>query len=167
MVTGNKRGIRNPGDAAVSSSGPFLSLVPRCPRLARAALDWRMFARCPRQEQCCRGTGWKGLHPDRNAGVGCRKGAGSSWQMPFFFPDYREPGCFFVFVFVFFMITVIIIPEKKPSTGRGGLCCSHLSGFTSGTGCDTWNLVVPGSHRTWSHSVLGERENFWVTDHSV
>ena len=160
MVMGNKREIRNPGDAAVSSSGPFLSLVPRCPRLARAALGWRMFARCPRQEQCCRVTGWKGLHPGRNAGVGCRKGAGSSWQMPFLFPDYREQG-------FFFMITVIIILEKKPSTGRGGLCCSHLSGFTPGTGYDTWNLEVQGSHRTWLHSVLDERENFWVTDRSL
>ena len=65
------------------------------------------------------------------------------------------------------MITVIIILEKKPSTGRGGLLCSHLSGFTPGTGCDTWNLEVQGSHRTWLHSVLGERENFWVTDRSL
>lgn len=68
--------------------------------------------------------------------------------------------------FFFFMITVIIILEKKPSTGRGGLCCSHLSGFTSGTGCDTWNLEVQGSHRTWSQCIgrkgkfLGDR---WIT----
>ena len=66
------------------------------------------------------------------------------------FLNYREPG-------LFFMITVIIILEKKASTGRGGLCCSHLSVFTPGTGCDTWNLEVQGSHRTWSHCVLGER----------
>lgn len=84
------------------------------------------------------------------------KGAGSSWQMSFLFCDYREPGLF--------IIVIIIITEKrKPSTGRGGLLCSHLSGFTPGTGCDTWNFEVQGIQRTWSYSVLGERGNSWVT----
>lgn len=46
------------------------------------------------------------------------------------------------------------------------LLCSHLSGFSPGTGCDTWNFEVQGIQRTWLHSLLGERRNFWVTDGS-
>lgn len=44
------------------------------------------------------------------------------------------------------------------------LLCSHLSGFPPD--CDTWNFEVQGIQRTWLHSLLGERRNFWVTDGS-
>lgn len=140
-------------------AGPFLSLEPRCPHLAGAALGQRRFAGRPPQEQCCRVTGWKGLYLGRIRGRERGKGAGSSWQMSFLFRDYREPGFFIIII-----IIIIINEKRKPSTGRGGLLCSHLSGFTPGTGCDTWNFEVQGIQRIWSYSVLGERENFWVTD---
>ena len=140
----------------MSSCGLSLSLAPRCPCLAGAALDLRMFARHPPRQQCHRVTGWEGLYTGRKVGVRIRKGGRIILQTSFLFCDYREPG--------FFIIVIIIIIEKrKPSTGRGGLLCSHLSGFTPGTGCDTWNFEVQGIQRTWSHSVLGERENSWVT----
>ena len=53
---------------------PSLSLAPRYPCLAGAALDLRMFARHPPWEQCRRVTGWKGLYPGRKVGVRIRKG---------------------------------------------------------------------------------------------
>ena len=58
----------------MSSCGLSLSLAPRCPCLAGAALDLRMFARHPPREQCHRVTGWEGLYTGRKVGVRIRKG---------------------------------------------------------------------------------------------
>ena len=79
-------------------------------------------------------------------------GAGSCWQMSFRVCDCRELG--------------FLLLRRGNLALAESLLCSHLSGFSSGTGCDTWNFEVQGIQRTWLLSLLGERRNFWGTDGS-
>lgn len=79
--------------------------------------------------------------------MGTRKGGRVILATRLSFPVITENQDFFIIVII--IIIIIIIEKRKPSTGRGGLLCSHLSGFTPGTGCDTWNFEVQGIQRIW------------------
>ena len=153
---------RNHGDPTVSLCGPSLSLAPRCPCLAGAALDLWVFARCPPREQCCRITGGRHSSQVGMWGWESGKGAASSWQTSFLFYDYRTQD--------FLLLLIIIIEKKKPSPGRGGLLCSHLSGFTPGTGCGILEYLEfwgSGNSENLVAQCIGRKGKFlgdsWIT----
>ena len=90
------------------------------------------------------------------------KGAASSWQTSFLFYDYRTQD--------FLLLLIIIIEKKKPSPGRGGLLCSHLSGFTPGTGCGILEYLEfwgSGNSENLVAQCIGKKGKFlgdsWVT----
>lgn len=70
----------------------------------------------------------------RTAGAGARKGDGGDPGKSLSIITENQDGFFLIIVNI---IIIIIIEKRKPSTGRGCLLCSHLSGLTPGTGCDT------------------------------
>lgn len=68
---------------------------------------------------------------------------GLSWQKVCVITENR------IFYYCYCNYNNIIIIERGTLALAEGLLCAHPSGFTPGTGRDTWNFEVQGIQRIW------------------
>lgn len=77
-------------------------------------------------------------------GWGLGKGAGVVWAKRLSIITENR-----IFYYCYCNYNIIIIIERGTAALAEGLLCTHPSGFTPGTGRDTWNFEVQGIQRIW------------------